>query len=254
MRGAQPDLPPDPAGFDRGATALFLDCDGTLAEIAEQPEQAQVRPEMLRLVGELAELCGGAVAVISGRSIAQLDAMLAPLRLPLAGVHGAERRGAGGAGHRVPAPASIDAVAARAAEFAARHEGLLSERKPGSVAMHYRLRPEMEPVVEAFAAEVSAAHPELRVLRGKMVIEISGSRRTKGDAIADFMTEAPFIGRMPVFVGDDVTDEDGFAAVAGLHGVGIRIGPGHTSAPFRLPDIAAFGVWLGALRDRWRAD
>ena len=252
MREANPQPGPDVRSLDRGRTALFLDCDGTLAAIVERPEQALVRPEMLELVCELAGLCGCALAVVSGRSVAQLDTMLAPLHLPLAGVHGAERRDAAGAVHRLPASPSIDEVAARAAGFAALHDGVLYESKPGSVAVHYRLRPALQSAVEAFAAEVSAAHPELRVLRGKMVVEISGSRRTKGDAIRDFMGEAPFAGRVPVFVGDDVTDEDGFAAAAALGGIGIRIGAGPTSARYRLSDIAAFADWLGGLRDRWR--
>ena len=229
-------------------TAFFLDFDGTLAPIVPDPERAAVTAETLDALRWLKEKTGGALAVVSGRSIAQLDRMLHPLRLPVAGVHGLERRSAAGALSRTPFDAALQRrLTATVGAFVGGRPGLLAEVKPGSVALHYRKRPETEADCLAFAIEAAQAEPRIRIMPGKKVVEMKLGPRTKGDAIADFMAEPPFAGRLPFFAGDDLTDEAGFAVVNAMGGVSLKVGPGETQARHRIEGIAAFTTWLEQL-------
>ena len=229
-------------------TAFFLDVDGTLAPIVANPADARVPPPMRAALARLDRAAGGAVAVVSGRSIAQLDAMLHPLRLPAAGVHGLERRGAGGGLTRGPVDAAAQhRLARRVGGFVEGRPGLLAEVKPGAVALHYRKRPDMAVDCLAFAIDLAREDGHIRLVEGKKVIEMKLSPRTKGDAIADFMREAPFRGRQPFFAGDDLTDEAGFAVVNAMGGMSLKIGPGETAARYRIADAAAFAAWLEGL-------
>lgn len=238
--------------LDPATTAFFFDCDGTLAEIVDQPDAACVEPDILDCVRILHAATSGALAIVSGRSIAQLDVMLSPLVLPAAGVHGVERRDGAGTVYRPDFDAAaVLQIAKQLDDFAAEHEGLVSEVKSTSVAIHYRMRPEMEAPALSLMSELAGQYPEFRLLRGKMVAELSASHRTKGDAIDDFMREAPFMGRLPVFVGDDITDEDGFASVARMSGIGIKIGAGNTSATHRVGTLHDFHDWLRQLCGTW---
>jgi len=242
---AEPMLPDD---LPPAQTAYFLDFDGTLAGIVPDPAQASVEPQTLAALDRLAALAGGAVAVVSGRSIAELDRMLDPLRLPLAGVHGLERRTADGTFMRTGIDAGAERrLVAAVGTFAGSRPGLLAEVKPGSVALHYRRRPELEAGCLAFATDLALADPRIRLVTGKKVVEMKLSARTKGDAIADFMAEAPFRGRRPFFAGDDTTDEAGFALVNATGGVSLKVGPGPTRARHRVEDRAAFAAFLNAL-------
>ena len=237
-----------PHGLAPARTAFFLDFDGTLARIVPDPAQAAVGPDVLAALRQLAQAAGGAVAVVSGRSIAQLDRMLHPLRLPAAGVHGLERRDAGGRVSKTPFDAALHhRLAAAVGAFVGGRPGLLAEVKPGSVALHYRKRPETEMDCLAFAIEAARAEPRIRIMPGKKVVEMKLGPRTKGDAIADFMAEPPFAGRLPFFAGDDVTDEAGFAVVNAMGGVSLKVGPGETQARHRIEGIAAFTTWLEQL-------
>lgn len=229
-------------------TAFFLDFDGTLARIVSDPAQAAVAAPTLAALRRLHEAAGGAVAIVSGRIIAQLDAMLHPLRLPVAGVHGLERRNAAGAVFTTPfdAPAQ-HRITSALRRFVSERPGLLAEVKSGSVALHYRRRPELEADCRAFAAAAARAEPRVRIVEGKMVVELKLSARTKGDAIADFMAEPPFRGRRPFFAGDDATDEAGFAVVNAMDGVSLKVGPGETRARHRVEGIDAFIAWLERL-------
>lgn len=230
------------------ATALFLDLDGTLAEFQTDPAEVRLDPSLLELIRVLHQALGGALAVVSGRRIADLDRLLRPLRLPLAGQHGRERRDAAGHRHGVPADPEIEAVRPRVAEFAASHEGVLLEDKQSSLALHYRRAPASAGAVRAFVDGLLAGiAPSLRALEGKMVVELVGGHTDKGKAIAAFMAERPFRGRRPVFLGDDVTDEDGFRVVNAAGGISIKIGEGPTAARQRLPDVAAAKDWLSRL-------
>jgi trehalose 6-phosphate phosphatase len=226
-------------------TAFFFDFDGTLAEIVEDPRAVTLGADMVRALAGLHRVSGGALAIVSGREISVLDGFLGPLRLPLGGAHGAERRDANGDVHRVDVDSSImKALAEGLDEFARRHDGLLVERKRTSAALHYRRRPDLEPICRQAALALAAAHDGVSLLEGKMVVELKISGRTKGDLIADFMDEVPFFGRRPIFFGDDVTDEDAFRALPRWDGIGVKIGDGPTAASRRIANPASLRAWL----------
>src|SRR5689334_52354 len=228
--------------------AFFLDLDGTLVDIAETPEDVDPGPGEISLLRNLVGAAGGALAVISGRSLARIDELLAPLVLPAAGQHGVERRDAKGARHRHRFPANVlRPVAVGIKSFAARHRGLVFEDKGASVALHYRLAPQLAAAAHAKVREV--AEPlgdKVEVQGGKMVVELKPAGCDKGKAIAEFMREAPFAGRVPVFLGDDVTDEFGFRVVNAMGGHTIKVGAGDTVARWRVDDPAAARAWLAA--------
>lgn len=209
--------------------ALFLDFDGTLVDIAPEPQAVHVPHAMKEAVRCLHDYLGGAVAVISGRPIDQIDGFLAPLSLPVAGVHGAERRGADGEMSYI-ATHPLDPVEAAAHALAREHEGLLVETKRGSVALHYRQAPQLEELSLRTMQQAVEQSPGITLLRGKMVVEAKPSGASKGGAIEAFLREPPFIGRTPVFIGDDITDEVGFSTVQRLGGLGIKVGDGPTVA------------------------
>jgi trehalose 6-phosphate phosphatase len=215
--------------------ALFLDFDGTMVDIAPQPNAVEVPQPLLGVLLDLNDYLQGAVAVISGRPIAQIDEFLQPLKLAVAGVHGAERRGADGQVHLLNTH-PLDHVEEAACTLAAEHPGLLVEAKRGSLALHYRQRPELEELCLRTMQNAVEESPGITLLRGKMVAEAKPGGASKGRAIEDFLGESPFAGRTPVFIGDDVTDEVGFATVQRLGGLGIKIGEGHTTAWRRVAD------------------
>jgi trehalose 6-phosphate phosphatase len=240
MSGAS--LPPLAADW-----AFFLDVDGTLLEHADTPDAVRVDGAMRSLLSDLQAGARGALALISGRSVADVDGLFAPLRLAVAGQHGAERRdGAGRMHSHAFDEAPVRRAAARLAAFAAAHPGLLLEDKGRSLALHYRLAPQLEDEARALVDEVLVELGEgFELQRGKMVLELRPGGRDKGSAIAEFMAEAPFRGRVPVFVGDDLTDEFGFGVVNGMRGVSVKVGEGPSQARWRIADAAAVRAWLG---------
>ena len=215
------------------STALFLDFDGTLVDIAEQPHHVAVPNGLVETLSMLDDYLGGAVAVISGRPISQIDDYLHPLRLPAAGVHGAERRDASGELTLLSAPI-LDLVEQAARKLASQHSGLLVESKRGSLALHYRQAPELEDRCLSAMRGAVEQSPGVTLLQGKMVVEAKPSGATKGGAIEAFLREAPFAGRMPLFVGDDITDEVGFASVQRVGGLGVKVGEGASVAWHRI--------------------
>ncbi|MES3002868.1 MAG: trehalose-phosphatase [Pseudomonadota bacterium] len=221
----------------RPSSALFLDFDGSLVDLAPQPEDVVVPSSLVATLAELNTFLGGAVAVISGRPIEQIDAFLHPLRLPVAGVHGAEHRGLDGVITRLMTQ-PLEEVEDAASQLAAQHPRLRIERKRGSLALHFRQAPELEALcVDTLQGAVSRS-PGLELLRGKMVVEAKPGGATKGRAIEAFMQEPPFQGRVPVFIGDDTTDEPGFSAVQRMGGQGVKVGEGPTVASQRLESPA----------------
>lgn len=231
------------------SSALLLDFDGTLVDIAERPDAIVVPPSLIDTLQALHNMLRGAVAVISGRPIAQIDAFLAPLVLPAAGVHGTERRDAQGVLQTVPIH-PLDEVQRTARALAAEHPGLLVEDKRGSVALHYRGAPDLEAsCVEAMERAI-ARSPGLTLLRGKMVVEAKPAGATKAHAIEAFLREPPFAGRAPLFIGDDRTDEVGFASVQRAGGLGVKVGPGPTAAWQRIESSAAVLASLSACARR----
>ncbi|MDM0076051.1 trehalose-phosphatase [Variovorax sp. J2P1-59] len=228
--------------------ALFLDFDGTLVAIAETPEAVHVPAAMVPLLSDLHDLLGGALAVVSGRQIDVLDRFLAPLRLPAAGEHGVQRRDAEGQMQEQRA-LDLTAVLAAANELARVYEGLLVERKHAAIALHYRLAPQLEAVCRDAMSRAIDGQPQFELLHGKFVFEVKPAGINKGVAIDAFLREAPFAGRVPVFAGDDTTDESGFAIVQPRGGVAIKVGSGPSLALHRLDSPRAVFEWLVAARD-----
>ena len=228
--------------------ALFLDVDGTLLDIAERPDEVETHKVDCALIEGLQHAADRALALISGRSLAQLDALFAPLTLPAAGQHGFERRDVHGERHRRRFPVDKLRPAKEALrDFAGRHPGLVMEDKGASVALHYRLAPRLEqPALEAVREAAAPLGNAVQIQAGKMVWELKPAGADKGSAIEEFMREAPFAGRTPVFLGDDVTDEYGFRVVNRLGGHSIKVGPGETAARWRLANPDAARAWLRA--------
>jgi trehalose 6-phosphate phosphatase len=231
--------------------ALFLDFDGTLVDIAAKPDAVRVAPQVPGILAALRSRLGGALAIVSGRPIAVLDAYLAPERFDAAGLHGAEQRLGGVV--QVDAtgdPARLRPVVAELKVLAGKHPGLLVEDKGRSLAIHWRLAPgSAEVAVAAMQAAAQGLGGDYRLQEGKNVLELLPRWATKGAAIARFLDQEPYRDRRPVFIGDDVTDEHGFEAVEKRGGVAIRIGEGETCATYRLPDPDALRHVLA----RWSA-
>jgi trehalose 6-phosphate phosphatase len=232
--------------------ALFLDVDGTLAEIVARPDAVHIDPATIRALGEIRDRLDGALALISGRRVATLDRLFAPLRLPAAGLHGLERRRPDGTIIRHAAPAdALAEIKSELERFAAGAEGLLVEDKGLTMALHYRLAPACGEAARALARELAGRFGGAFVVQtGHMVVELRPAGPDKGGAIEAFMAEPPFHGRRPVFVGDDVTDEAGFAVVNALDGHSIRVGEGATAAEHRVASVVGLRAWLAALADR----
>jgi len=225
--------------------ALFLDFDGTLADIAAQPDAVQVLPEVAPTLRSLHQRLDGALAIVSGRTAAAIDGLLAPLRLPLASEHGAwYRLGANSGASAAVSEPDLAPVLAALRPLIAAHPALVLETKPSSLALHYRQAPQLEAWCHSTLARLLPLAPGTELMRGRCVLELKPAWASKGRAIGDFMRRAPFAGRVPIFVGDDVTDETGFATVQELGGLGVKVGPGPTLAQARLDGPAQVRAWL----------
>jgi trehalose 6-phosphate phosphatase len=236
--------------------AWFFDVDGTLAHIAETPESVRIDIGMRRLIQAIVANAGGAVALISGRSIADVDALFPGVRLPVAGQHGAERRDAAGAlvGNPVAAR-ELTGIRDELLTIARRHPGLRVEDKGLAIALHYRHAPQLAGYVHRAVRAIQArTGDDLQIQIGKRVVELVPAGIDKGSAVQHFMQEPPFRGRTPVFVGDDVTDEHAFAIVNDLDGYSVKVGPGATSARWRLADVNAVREWLEQATPQLRND
>lgn len=226
--------------------AYFLDLDGSLVNLAETPGAIQVDPCLKVLLEQTHRQCNGALAVVSGRSLADLDHHLG-MGLPMAGQHGLERRTASGCVlGRAPRSASLVRILRMLQPAVARHPALLLENKGLTVALHYRRAPNLAAYAQHLMRR-AVAGTGYAMQKGKCVAEARPMEADKGRAIARFMAEPPFRGRRPVFIGDDLTDEAGFTMVNRLGGLSIKVGPGATRARWRLPHVAAVRAWLAAL-------
>jgi trehalose 6-phosphate phosphatase len=242
-----PALPPP-----RPDWAYFLDLDGTLLEFVDHPAATGENGRLRTLLTELHRATGGAVAVVSGRSLAGVDRLIGRggPRLAAAGQHGIERRDARGrVTHHPFAAGRLERVREQLAAAIAGKPGLVLEHKGASLALHYRRAPRLagyaHRLVRGFATQLG---PRFRIQPGKFVIEVKPAGRDKGAAVLEFLREPPFRGRTSVFIGDDVTDEYGFAAVNRLGGFTIKVGPGPTVARWRLRNVAAVWRWLASGR------
>lgn len=229
----------------RSDSALFLDFDGTLAALAPRPELVDVDGQVISLLSRINDCLDGAVAIITGRPISQIDGFLHPLKLPAAGLHGLEWRKTSACDPvRAEASPHLQQLRQSVEASGLLAGGIMLEDKGAAIALHYRSVPHLESALEAHLARVLAGLPDLHVLRGKMVMEVKPATHDKGLALRQFMELPPFNGRVPVFAGDDVTDEDAMAAALALGGSALKVGEGQTCAPERLPDVAAVTDWL----------
>ena len=228
--------------------ALFLDLDGTLAPIEPHPDAVSVGFQRRALLNRLAKALDGRLAIVSGRTVRNVDRILHGAVRCVAGVHGLQRRRDDGQTLEVRPHARLAEAAEVMQAFAAAEPMLLLEAKPQSLALHYRGRPAAGPAAIDLAERISNA-TGLKIQRGDHVVELLTPGPDKGGAIRSFMAEAPFNGGIPVFMGDDLTDECGFAAVRELGGVAIAVGAEHalTSVSLSDPD-AVFSRLEQALR------
>jgi len=232
--------------------ALFLDLDGTLLDFADEPASVEVSDRVHNLLGELQAATGEATTLVSGRTMADLDRLLAPHRFQLAAVDGLERRDPS----RRISRTSVDEEALgkpdrRLRRFVDTHPGTFLENKGVTLALHYRKRSDLEQaVIREVDSSLAAVSTSLKPVHGNKVVEVKPAGQNKVNAITAFMQEPPFLGRTPVFIGDDATDEDGFRAVNELGGVSVKVSSGETSATRRLPDIDAVLRWLEELVTR----
>ena len=227
--------------------ALFLDIDGTLAEDARHPDSVTIDMELLKALPRVAEQLGGALALVTGRSITGVDRLFPQLRLPMAGQHGSERRDADGTIHlNAPDPITFTKIRQLLQVLTEKHTGLVLEDKGNTLALHYREAPGLAAHVHRVLRTTveSIGDGEFGLQPGKRMLEVRPGARDKGTAINEFMRESPFAGRQPVFVGDDKADELGFAVVDSQGGWSIKVGSGRTNAQFRLKDTVAVRRWL----------
>lgn len=228
-------------------TALFLDVDGALVEFAAVPDQVVIAEPLLARLSALHERLDGALALVSGRSIAVLDRLFAPLRLPSAGLHGLQRRH-GDVLERAETASqqALTRVRNAALEIAAKYDGAIVEDKGVALAFHWRADPLAAADFEGLAAMAVMELSGYHLQHGDHVVELRPAGADKGTAIEAFLVEPPFAGRLPVFAGDDLTDEHGFEAVNLRGGHSILVGSREPSvARYALHDVAAVHRWLG---------
>lgn len=237
--------------------ALFLDFDGTLTEIAPRPQDVTVPPALRQTLQALFDSFDGAVALVSGRPVEALDRLVAPLRLPAAGQHGLEWRVTpdGPLHHGGGDPDLLDDLRIRFAAITRDYPAIIIEDKTWSLSVHYRAAPEAESEIVAVATEHLPPGEQLHMMRGKMVVEIKPAGIDKGKVINQFLKHAPFAGRVPLFIGDDRTDEDGFAMADRLGGTSLRVGPlpvtlAASQAHWQCADVTALADWLAVLPGR----
>ena len=231
--------------------AIFTDFDGTLVEIADTPDGVDVPLSLPQALERAARELDSAFAVLTGREIGDIDKYLSPLILPVAGAHGTQRRRADGTleGANAATTLAAEEIAHAVEPLLIAHPDLLMEAKEGAVALHYRRAPELETTCRIAMEEAINAVTDFTLIAGKMVFEARPRGVTKGTALRAFMAEEPFLGRTPIFIGDDTTDEDGFIAAQDLGGVGIKLGQGDTAARMRIADVASVHALIQGLGD-----
>lgn len=234
-------LPPPPASAQ---WAWFLDVDGTLIGATAVPSALAMSDAVKGLLDRLQHASGGALALVSGRSLDNLTRLTAPVTLAAAGLHGLERRQRDGSIVRLPVPDGLADIRRRFVQAADRLPGVVMEDKQVALGLYYPHARHQAAAAMAVAQAVVLDHPDFALVEGHCIVEIAPRGADKASAVAAFMAAAPFAGRRPVFVGDDLPDESAFAAVNGMDGISVRIGDGDSAARYGLADIAACLDWI----------
>jgi trehalose 6-phosphate phosphatase len=251
FHGGEPVTPPPLARADAVRLAIFLDFDGCLVDLAPRPQDVVVPPALLPVLHRLWRRSKGAVAVVSGRPVAELRRFLPGLDMALCGSHGAERSVNGRRTERMSVDRDALAEAARRAETDLMSQaGLLLERKPVGLGLHYRGAPRRANEVSALADRLLSGLPGFHAHHGKMVVELRPDGIGKGNAVEDLMKRDPFRHRSPVMFGDDATDEPAFEVANRLGGYSVKIGPGPSAARHRLGSPRELRRLLARLADR----
>ncbi|MDY8108567.1 trehalose-phosphatase [Fulvimarina sp. 2208YS6-2-32] len=238
------DTTPPPL-IDPTAHAIFLDFDGTLSELVDDPASVALPEGTLEPLMRLQKACGGALAIVSGRRIGDLDGFLSPMRFAAAGVHGLERRATpDGETERLMTEAELDPVREAFASLVRDHPRLRLEDKGLALVLHYRTAPDLEEVARRAASEAVGDRGDLLVMHGDNIVEVHPAGMDKGKALADMMERAPFKGRTPLYAGDDTTDEYALDVVRRRGGVSVKVGAKDSVAAFRLTDVAAVHRWI----------
>lgn len=234
-----PDLP---------SSALFFDFDGTLVEIGETPDAVEIAPGLPAMLDSLMQITGGAVALVSGRSVSRLRAFLPDFSGHIMGSHGAEHFAAGALDqHRLAGSDAVRTMGDLVTQFAQTIPGLIAVRKPTGAIIHYRQAPEAHAQVLKVMQALEMCWPDFELHPLKMAYELRPRDVGKDQAIQSLMQTDPFRGRVPVFFGDDTTDEPALAHIAGQGGIAIKVGEGETAAQYRVHTpgdvIAALQRW-----------
>jgi trehalose 6-phosphate phosphatase len=239
--GCEHRLPENLAGC-----ALFMDVDGTLLELRLTPQEVRAPRAVLRLIEHVSDRLDGALALISGRTIPDLDRIFHPLRIPSAGIHGAQLRGTDGRTSMLLIDrALLDAARLKMERFAQAHPGAYVEDKGAALALHTRGAPDaMLDALDLVASLADATAGSYCVVAGKCVAELRPADAHKGLAIEAFMAEPPFAGRTPIMVGDDLTDEDAFRVVLAMGGIAIAVGARASDAACRIANPRECRRWL----------
>jgi trehalose 6-phosphate phosphatase len=233
---------------DLREAAILLDIDGTILDLAATPGDVSVPPSLCMILQRLRERTSGALALVSGRPLADIDRIFSPLRFVAIGGHGAEIRIVPDAEPQRAGPFD-DGVKRRFAAIAFAHPGILVEDKGYSLALHYRMAPECEKFVRESAAAIRAelADRPIELLPGKLMLEIKQTGVSKATSVRQLMTHQPFSTRRPIFIGDDVTDEDVFSIMPEFDGIAIAVGERYSAMAHHLDRPADVRCWLGRL-------
>ena len=237
---------------DMRKCAILLDIDGTILDFAPSPRQVWVPTGLRQTLARLDELTGGALALVSGRSLHDIDLIFSPLQLPAIGGHGVELRATAGMEPKRCAPEMDPALKRSLASIAELGPGILVEDKGYSLALHYRLAPEKGEAVRLAVESICVDAPpgSVDILPGKMVVEIKPLGINKASAVSELMTYPPFAGRNPIFIGDDTTDEPVFGIIPKFGGLGFSVGRVVADANGHFDKPESVRAWLARIANQ----
>ena len=241
---ANPEQVAFPPGIDPKGHSLFLDFDGTLVDIADRPDSIVVSPDLPHLLDALRDALDDRLAILTGRTIAEMTEFLPDYDGTIIGHHGAQVRRDGIVQDRTTLSEGLAALSRQAQEFCAEDEGLLYETKPFGFAIHYRAAPQAEEAVADFLSRGTFGIDDVVIEPAKMALEVKPKGIDKGEALTVFNEVIGHGGTVPLHVGDDISDEAAFRSAAALGGFGVRVGPPCTTAQYNLTSPLAVRCWL----------